>query len=81
MEDLTLLVRSSVLLQMHFTSRLPQEPNEVPTQLVAQLGRPGICAAARVESRATAVRVMACMFAVCEFRRSYWLVSTRVMRV
>ena len=49
---------------MHFPSRLPQEPNEVPTQLVAQEGRPGICAAARVDSRATAVRVIACMFAV-----------------
>ena len=57
-------LRSSVLLQMHFTSRLPQEPNEVPTQLVAQEGRPGICATARVDSRATAVRVIACMFAV-----------------
>ena len=54
---------SSVLLQMHLTSRLPQEPNELPTQLAAQLGRPGICAAARVDSRATAVRVKACMFA------------------
>ena len=59
------LLRSSVLLQMHFTSRLPHEPNELPTQLVAQVGRPGICAAARVESRATAVRVIACMFAAC----------------
>lgn len=58
-------LRSSVLLQMHFTSRLPHEPNELPTQLVAQLGRPGICAAARVDSRATAVRVIACMFAMC----------------
>jgi hypothetical protein len=65
---------------MHFTSRLPQEPNEVPTQLVAQLGRPGICAAARVESRATAVRVMACMFAVCDvFERSSRM-STKVVR-
>jgi hypothetical protein len=56
-------LRSSVLLQMHFTSRLPHEPNEVPTQPVAQVGRPGICAAARVESRAK-VRMLACMFAV-----------------
>jgi hypothetical protein len=49
---------------MHFTSRPPQEPNELPTQLAAQEGRPGICAVARVESRAKAVRVKACMVAV-----------------
>jgi hypothetical protein len=56
-------LNSSVLLQMHFTSRPPQEPNELPTQPAAQEGRPGICAAARVESRANAVRVKACMVA------------------
>jgi hypothetical protein len=56
-------IRPSVL-QMHFTSREPQSPKLVPTQVAAQEGRPGIWAAARLESRATAARVKeACMFA------------------
>jgi len=50
-------------LQMHFTSSWPQSPKLVPTQVAAQVGRPGICAAARVDSRATAVRVKACILA------------------
>lgn len=50
-----------VELQMHFTSREPQSPKLVPTQEAAHEGRPGIWAAARVDSRATAVRVKACM--------------------
>jgi hypothetical protein len=49
-------IRFSVL-QMHFTSREPQSPKLVPTQVAAQEGRPGIWAAARVDSRATAARV------------------------
>jgi hypothetical protein len=53
-------------LQMHFTSREPQSPKLVPTQVAAQEGRPGIWAAARVDSRATAVRVKeACMLKRC----------------
>lgn len=52
-----------VELQMHFTSREPQSPKLVPTQVAAQEGRPGIWAAARLDSRATAVRVKACIFA------------------
>jgi hypothetical protein len=51
-------------LQMHFTSREPQSPKLVPTQVAAQEGRPGIWAAARLESRATAVRVKACILQV-----------------
>ena len=62
----------SVLLQMHLTSRPLQEPNESPTQLAAQSGRPGICAAAREVRRATAVRVKACMIAVCLVCRYHW---------
>jgi len=48
-------------LQMHFTSREPQSPKLVPTQDAAHVGRSAIWAAARVDSRATAVRVKACM--------------------
>ena len=56
-------IRPSVL-QMHLTSREPQSPKLVPTQVAAQEGRPGIWAAARVDSRATAAMVKeACMIA------------------
>jgi hypothetical protein len=64
-----------VELQMHFTSREPQSPKLVPTQVAAQVGRPGIWAAARVDSKATAVRVKACMLLIVVYC-SKWLVGS-----
>lgn len=63
---------SSVLLQMHWTSSELHDPKLSPTQLAAQVGRPGICAEAREVRRVKvrAVRVLACMVAElsrCDF--------------